>query len=92
MHLNLNMTLSKQENLSSSNSPPTMAEAIKNAAQAVADTVTNSDAVKTLADKVASTGIASSSTGTAGEGTMPNLQLDEETGEMVSKSERGLFF
>jgi hypothetical protein len=84
---NLNVTLSQRQILASSNSQPTMAEAVKNAAQAVADKVANADVVQTLTDKVASTGIASSSTNTPAATSAPNLQLDEETGEMVSKSE-----
>jgi hypothetical protein len=72
------------------NQPPTMAQTVKDAVQAVADKIASTDAVQTLTDKVASTEIASSSTDAATGGTAPNLQLDEETGEMVSKSERAL--
>jgi hypothetical protein len=46
------------------------------------------DAVQAVADKVASATIGSSSTDAAPGQSAPNLQLDEETGEMVSKSER----
>jgi len=48
------------------------------------------DAIQTVSDKVASTTIGSSSENAAPAQSQPNLQLDEETGEMVSKSERGL--
>jgi hypothetical protein len=55
-----------------------MAEAVKDV----------KDAVQAVADKVADVTVGSSSTGATAAPSQPNLQLDEETGEMVSKSER----
>lgn len=58
-----------------------MADAIKNAAQAAKDAVAN------VTEAVANTSIAGGAAGQKQEGTTEKLMKDEETGEMVSKSE-----